>query len=155
MNRLEIERTFVVDPEQLPQLPTSERMVQAYLGFEPVVRVRIVDDQQAWMSVKGPGLMIRVEIEFPIPVEEARQLLELRAYGSNVVEKTRHRVDVNGHIWEVDVFEGTLAGLVLAEVELDGIDDIVDIPPWAVREVSRDSRYHNVSLARNGLPGEE
>ena len=58
-----------------------------------------------------------------------------------------------GLIWEVDVFEGRHAGLVIAEVELDSEDQAVQLPDWVGVEVSADERYFNASLARSeGVP---
>ena len=69
----------------------------------------------------------------------------------NVVEKTRYLVPHGGLTWEVDVFAGAHAGLVMAEVELETADQAIDLPDWAGHEVSHDDRYANASLAR--VPG--
>jgi len=57
-----------------------------------------------------------------------------------LIEKTRY-VCARGHEWEVDVFEGANAGLILAELELDREDEIFALPPWIGREVTNDRRY--------------
>lgn len=51
--------------------------------------------------------------------------------------------------WVVDRFDGELTGLVLAEVELDGDEDL-PLPGWLGREVTRDDRYSGGELARAG-----
>ena len=66
-----------------------------------------------------------------------------------LIEKTRYIVEHEGFEWEVDVFEGDNAGLVVAEVELPSIDVRPPLPDWTGREVSDDLRYYNVSLQKN------
>lgn len=63
-----------------------------------------------------------------------------------VIEKNRHRIEHAGRTWEVDVFEGGNAGLILAEVELDSADATVEIPDWVGDEVTTDPRYYNANL---------
>jgi adenylate cyclase len=57
-----------------------------------------------------------------------------------------------GRLFEVDVFGDKLAGLVIAEVELESEADVVEIPPWAGKEVSDDPRYFNSNLAEASAP---
>jgi adenylate cyclase len=149
MTGIEIERKFLVRTEMLPPLGPGVRMTQAYLGFEPVVRVRLAGER-AWLTVKGKGLLSRREVETEIPPATARELLDLRSPGTALVVKTRHRVEAGGHVWEVDLFEGEHAGLVLAEVELSSEDEAIAPPPWVGEEVTRDPRYQNSNLARAG-----
>ena len=66
-----------------------------------------------------------------------------------LIEKTRHTLDWAGKTWEVDVFAGENAGLVVAEVELDREDEVVQSPPWIGEEVSEDPRYYNANLVHN------
>lgn len=51
--------------------------------------------------------------------------------------------------WVVDRFRDGLNGLVLAEVEVDG-DEELPLPAWVGREVTRDDRYSGGELARVG-----
>jgi adenylate cyclase len=53
------------------------------------------------------------------------------------------------------MFRGDLAGLVLAEIELDDAAFALTLPPWAGREVTGDARYYNAALAMSGaVPAE-
>jgi adenylate cyclase len=70
------------------------------------------------------------------------------------LDKTRHDVPHGGLVWEVDVFEGPLAGLVIAEVELPHPGHPLDLPSWAGREVTEDPRYANAALASAAAPPE-
>jgi len=87
-----------------------------------------------------------------VPVADALEMLAMAA--PHVVEKRRHIVPFGGLTWEVDVFEGRHAGLVMAEVELQSEDQRVELPAWVGREVTDDDRYFNASLSRaDGVPG--
>ncbi len=66
-----------------------------------------------------------------------------------VIDKVRHRVRCGAHLWEVDVFAGENAGLVLAEIELASEEEPFELPDWAGAEVSEDPRYYNSNLARH------
>jgi len=92
----------------------------------------------------------RDEFEYPIPLAEAQEMLAF-AIG-RVIEKTRHHVRHRGYLYEVDVFGGLLAGLVVAELETP--EDVPDemLPAWLGREVTGESRFYNASLALGGIP---
>ena len=47
-----------------------------------------------------------------------------------VLEKMRHYVPHAGLTWEIDVYEGLLKGVVIAEVELDREDRALQLPDW-------------------------
>jgi adenylate cyclase len=143
---LEIERKFLVVKEKLPPLGKGEKILQAYLGLDPVVRVRVAG-QRGILTVKGKGLLSRQEIETGIELEKALALLELRVAGTRVIEKTRYLIQHGGRDWELDLFEGELAGLIVAEIELEAEDEKFPLPPWAGSEVTFDPRYQNANLA--------
>lgn len=149
----EIERKFLVDPAFAESLAgrRGRRLEQFYLGeaFDPAVRIRIADEQQAWLTIKGrvDGLSA-AEFEYEIPVEDAREMAS-RLRHSAVISKTRYEIPRGGHVWEVDVFDGDNHGLVVAEIELASEDAQFDHPDWLRGEISHDHRYKNVSLARS------
>jgi adenylate cyclase len=149
----EIERRFLLKGDGWKAGAAVRRIRQGYLGTENgiSVRVRLIDGQ-GLLTIKGEreGL-VREEFEYPVPAADAEAMLEL--CGPLVIEKTRHEVVHAGLLWQVDVFAGALAGLVLAEVELEREDQPVPLPDWAGREVSHDLRYRNSSLVRFGVPG--
>ena len=149
---IEIERKFRVEGTPWREVP-GRTLVQGYLAERDgvVVRVRLDGDSPArvgWLTVKGPpaaGGLQRVEVEVEVPEAEAEALLAL--CGPRVVAKRRHELAHGGHVWEIDVFEGANAGLVVAEIELDAEDEAFVAPPWLGAEVSLDPRYTNVRLA--------
>ena len=73
-----------------------------------------------------------------------------------VITKTRHRLAmVEGAAGlSVDVFEGALAGLIMAEAEFDDMQalEAFPVPDFAVREVTEDLRYSGGELVAHGLP---
>ena len=144
----EIERKFLVRDSSFRDLAVKAvRILQGYLfdTARGVLRVRI-KGEKAFLTLKSANRGItRNEWEYEIPVADARQMLELA--GNAVLEKTRFIVPFEGKVWEVDVFEGKLAGLVLAEVELPSEDTEVVLPPFVGEEVSTNPMYYNSALA--------
>ena len=145
---LEIERKFLVSPEKLSKirLTDGEKISQGYLStdIEKTVRVRIKKNR-GFLSVKTKNIgIVRNEFEYEIPVPDAEELLKL--CDPKILTKIRYKVEYENHVWEVDIFEGKLAGLILAEVEINSPDESVKIPSWADKEVSDDPKYYNVNL---------
>lgn len=150
----EIERKFLVTSDSWKQSATGSKLLrQGYLSSnaKATVRVRTRDDREAVVTIKGAmrGLS-RAEYEYAVPIEDAREMLLMA--DPHVVQKRRHIVPFAGLTWEVDVFEGRHAGLVLAEVELEHEAQPVELPDWVGPEVTHDDRYYNASLSRAAGP---
>ena len=144
----EIERRFLVNSDSWREKAISSRpIVQGYLAVNDRCGVRVrIDGHTAQLNIKSAAVdIVRDEYEYEIPLEHAREILA-RMCGSPV-EKERHLVFVDKHRWEVDVFSGANAGLVLAEIELGARDEAFRKPDWLGEEVSSDSRYLNSSLS--------
>jgi len=148
---LEIERKFLVCGQPW-RGHAGRRMVQGYVpAARGTWRVRMAADA-AWLTVKGPSSgCVRHEFEYAIPVEDARQMLDLFAERP-LIEKTRYAIPCGASDWVVDVFHGANEGLVLAEIELEHPEAPFERPPWLGREVSLDRRYTNACLARQPWP---
>jgi adenylate cyclase len=150
---VEIERKFLVESEAWrDEVASHSDIRQGYLAVTGgnTVRVRIKDDA-AFLTVKSAGPAIRrQEFEYPIPLNDAEALLALRC--GRLIEKRRHVVPHGALRFEVDVFSGDLAGLVIAEIELPDETTAFVRPAWLGEEVTDDPRYANVSLATNGAP---
>lgn len=146
----EIERRFLVTSDAWTSLVRdSFGLRQGYLSSnaKATVRVRIRDESSAVITLKGATKGIsRAEYEYSIPIEDARELMDIAR--PNIVEKHRHEVPLHGLIWEIDVFAGRHAGLVMAEVELESADQPLELPDWIGTEVTDDDRYANASLSR-------
>lgn len=63
-----------------------------------------------------------------------------------VIDKVRHEVRYEGHLWEIDVFAGANEGLSVAEIELSTEAEAFVRPGWLGGEVSDDPRYFNSQL---------
>ncbi|RUX24996.1 CYTH domain-containing protein [Mesorhizobium sp. M7A.F.Ca.US.011.01.1.1] len=150
----EVERKFLVSsPAWLELAEADIRILQFYLaaGPERTVRIRISDGISARLTLKfGSKARERDEFEYSIPLSEAVEMLDF-AIG-RVIEKTRHHVRHRGYLYEIDVFGGPLAGLVIAELETP--EDVPDemLPDWLGREVTGESKFYNASLALGGIP---
>ena len=149
---IERERRFLV--ASLPEpLPEPSRIEQAYVSTGPAsVRVRRIDDRRILTIKTGSGRN-RHEIERDLDHDEFEAIwaaaTELR------IAKRRHRIDLgDGLTAELDLYDGSLAGRRLVEVEFDSDDaaDDFEPPDWFGREVTEDNRYTNSSLARYGWP---
>jgi CYTH domain-containing protein len=110
-------------------------------------RVRIAD-AEATITLKscrsGP---IRTEFEYAIPDSDALEILRTMCDG-RVLEKVRHFIPHAGFLWHVDVYEGILKGVVLAEVELQRADQELDVPHWIGEEVTNDPKYRKLNMER-------
>ncbi|MCX2718380.1 CYTH domain-containing protein [Lentiprolixibacter aurantiacus] len=149
---IEVERKFLVTSEDFRTSAESALHIrQGFLCADPerTVRVRL-QDGFGKITVKGisdEAGISRFEWEHEINGDEAGQLLKL-CTGTEIT-KTRYRVPFGNHIFEVDVFEGSNAGLIVAEVELQTADEYFEKPAWLGREVTGDPKYYNAQLSIN------
>ena len=148
---LEIERKFRVHGDGWKRHAVrARRLRQAYLTKNDRLstRVRIDDDTVATLTIKTTRSGIeRHEYEFAIPIADARELMEHRE--GAIISKVRHIVRNGGLNWEIDVFDGENSGLVIAEIELDRADRVIELPTWIGEEVTDDRRFYNADLAKH------
>jgi adenylate cyclase len=147
----EIERKFLVSNDEWRSFATESKTIrQAYLAWEnkSSVRIRVTDNAAASLTVKSrPVELRRLELEYPIPILEAEALIPLRK--GAVVEKTRYLLPFGDLTWEIDVFSGDNAGLVIAEIELRHEDQSIELPSWIGEEVTGNQLYYNGYLAQH------
>ena len=139
----EIERKFLVKNDTWRRhVVRSERLRDGLLAASDGRKVRVrLYENLATLTVKSRQEHgRRAEFEYEIPRDDAEQMLASHC-GVNTVEKVRHHVSFGGLDWEIDVYEGLLAGVVLAEVELDRIDRDISIPEWVGAEVTDRPEY--------------
>lgn len=143
----EIERKFLVIGDGWREKAVGTAYRQGFLSTEPerTVRVRLAGSRGS-ITIKGKTVGARRdEFEYEIPAEHAQQMLDALCKRP-LIEKVRYRLAIGRHIWEIDVFEGDNAGLIVAEIELEREDEAFEKPDWAGEEVTEDSRYFNSSL---------
>jgi CYTH domain-containing protein len=163
---LEIERRFLVGgPQWRDQVRWSRQLQQGYLSRQAdgfTLRVRTsrpitpgdcaAAAAQAWLTLKAPAPafqgvpegLVRQEFEYPIPLADAEALLALTALQ---LSKIRHGLALPGGDWVVDVFAGSNAPLVVAEVELTSADQALAVPAWCAQELTGQHAFSNAALA--------
>ncbi len=145
---MEIERKFTVKqlPEDLKRYP-CKRIEQGYLCTEPVVRVRRKGEEY-WLTCKGKGFLVREEYELPLTEESYRHLLA-KADG-RVIEKDRYHIPYGAYTVELDVFDGELAPLIIAEVEFPTVEaaEFFVPPDWFGEDVTENPAYSNSNLSK-------
>lgn len=149
MSGIEIERKFLVKPEQWRSPDPGVFYCQGYLTTNQGLTVRVrIAGVQAFLTIKGPTQNYsRLEFEYPIPLADAQIMLDTLC-DRPLIEKIRYRVQHQGLIWEIDEFKGDNAGLMIAEVELTTENQQIDLPDWVGEEVSTDPRYYNANLVK-------
>ena len=147
---IEIEHKYLVKDDSYKRLSDNNSTIrQGFLSRNPerTVRVRVRDDQ-GFITIKGKGDgAAHPEFEYEIPLDDAVRLMSLCE--PPVIEKTRYIVMHDGNRWEVDVFHGSLEGLVIAELEVPSEDYRFSLPPFVGREVTGNPKYYNSQLGIN------
>lgn len=151
----EIERKFLV--RQRPDLTAAIRSTirQGYITHPTdavQMRLRHSNDNYVLTFKSGQGL-VRTEREAAITQQQFDTFWPETT--GRRLEKTRWRGALpDGLTYELDVFEGALAGLVLVEVEFETEQaaNTFQPPAWFGAEVTEDRRYKNQVMAVNGLP---
>ena len=147
----EIERKFLVLDDTWRTGALSAKIIeQGYLNSDGKCSIRVrVEDDLANINIKSADIGVsRAEFEFPIPIAEAREILTLFCTDRRIC-KTRYLLPAPPHTWEIDVFEGTNKGLIIAEIELNSPQESFTKPPWLGAEVTSDPRYYNNNLTQN------
>ncbi|MGC1300295.1 MAG: CYTH domain-containing protein [Alloacidobacterium sp.] len=150
---VEIERKFLVindDWRRLAIRSVSIRdgLIAAYQGRK--VRVRISEDI-ASVAIKGPRTGIaRPEFEYEVPIADAERMFSTIC-GDDTLEKERFFVEDAGATWLVDVYEGILNGVVIAEIELKRETEALILPNWVGKEVTGDPLYKKINMRARAL----
>jgi adenylate cyclase len=148
--KIEIERKFLIrDNGWRDEVVSVERLRDGLVGLFDGGKIRVrLGDSHASLAIKAPASgLARREFEYSIPRADAEFLLATIS-GDLTVEKLRYRVFHLGFEWSVDIYEKQLAGVALAEIELDRADRGFPLPPWIGREVTDDPRFHKRNMMR-------
>ena len=146
---MEIERKYLVDklPGHIEDYP-CRIISQGYLNINPVVRIRRDNDKYE-LTYKSKGFLARQEYNLPLNREAYEHLLT--KIDGRLIEKRRYMIPLeHGLTAELDVFEGTLAPLILVEVEFSSEEEANSfVPPsWFGEDVTFSGKYHNSSLSK-------
>lgn len=156
---LEIERKFLIPnfcPEFIPKDAVAIHITQDYLvcngpGTRRVRRRICAGEASYFYTEKIPTGKsgTRIERERQVSASEYVSLLKECDSARDTIMKVRHKFPFGGKIFELDVFEGRLEGLVLLEVELECRDEEVRFPDgWELLEVTDNHAYENSELAK-------
>lgn len=146
---MEIERKYLIT--QLPdhyQTCPFRQIEQGYLSTDPVVRIRR-QDHEFYLTYKSSGLMVREEYNLPL-TEDAYYHLREKIDG-RLITKKRYLLPLTEALTiELDLFEGDLAPLMLAEVEFPSEEEAnrFQPPEWFGQDVTFSGQYHNSALAQ-------
>lgn len=147
---VEIERKFLIKGQEWRKQSTGILYRQGYISTQnsTTVRVRLVGEE-GYLTIKGKTRgHSRHEYEYSIPATDAEEMLNTLC-DRPLIEKKRYKLKQGDLTWEIDEFMGENEGLIVAEVELTTEDQMVHLPPWIGDEVTHDSRYFNVNLAKS------
>lgn len=152
---MEIERKYLIPklPEHLEQYQCKE-IEQGYLNTFPTVRIRRSDDTYT-LTYKSKGYMVREEYNLPLDRDSFYHLQ--KKIDGRLIRKHRYLIpltDQTGeHTIELDVFDGELAPLLLAEVEFASEEaaNAFNPPDWFGEDVTFSDKYHNSTLSRTSL----
>lgn len=152
MNNLEIERKYLINELPFSLKGFDVRIIeQGYLCTRPVVRIRR-DNNKYELTYKSGGLLKRREETLPLS-KEAYEHLATKIDG-RLIQKKRYMIPLDGVnselTIELDIFEGDLAPLMLAEVEFPDEETANQFtaPDWFGADVTFCGQYHNSYLSQ-------
>ena len=153
---MEIERKFLVKelPSELSKFDFAD-IEQCYVDLgeedEPEKRIRKLTrggETSYFYTEKGEGDLCREEEEYEITSYSYNNLKELTV--SEVIKKTRYYIPLVGDLTaELDIYGGTLEGLVTVEIEFPTLEasEGFAVPLWFGKEITHDKNYKNKNLA--------
>ena len=148
---IEKERKFKVKSKKF--ISFSHKVInikQGYLSKDNNLAVRVrISDKKAYLCIKGPTCksgISRFEFEKKISLIEGTKLLKLCL--PRIIFKKRYLIEYKNQLLEVDVFEGFLEGLILAEIELNSKSQKIYLPDWVGEEVTGVKTFYNSQLSK-------
>jgi adenylate cyclase len=154
---LEIERKFLVANEGWKTAVTRRVRIRDGLianNKGNKARVRIADDVATIALKSRRRGEVCTEFEYAIPYADAEEMLRTMCDG-HVLGKVRHFVSHAGNNWYVDVYEGVLNGVVLAEIELTDAGQEFALPDWIGAEVTSDPRYRKINMIADRIASQK
>lgn len=153
----EIERKFLVNT--LPDLSDaiSEPIRQGYVTeAADTVETRLRQKgSNHYLTIKSGSGKVRTEYEVSITKDQFDALWP--ATSGRRIEKTRTTGRLpDGTVFELDQFSGSLAPLMLVEVEFGSVEDAdrFTAPDWFGADVTDDKRFGNKHLSTSETPPE-
>ena len=158
---VERERRWLVQPNAKPETDaTGCVLIEDRYIIGTRLRLRRMTDEAT--GARAHKLTRKYEAADPLarPIVTAylddAEYAVLTALPAHALTKRRFTIRSGDHDYNVDRFEGALAGLRLTEIEQE--DDAalraLDAPHWAGHDVSHDPHYQGGTLALSGIPKE-
>jgi CYTH domain-containing protein len=154
--RIEEERRFLLEtiPTDLSAEEPFHRIIDHYV---PGTRLRL----RRIESPSGEESVLKLGQKYQTPDQKDHQTIMTNIYlnhaeyqalavlGGSLLTKRRYRYHYAGNAYSLDVFEGNLDGLVLAEIEgRSGVDiSSLPVPKFATREVTDDPMFSGSKLS--------
>lgn len=147
--RPERERRFLLQGDP-PAGPPSRRIEDFYIQG---TRLRLRHVSDGTTDVYKLTQKVRVDEADPADLRITNAYLSRQEYDvlktlpTAAISKVRSVHRYASHDIAVDVFQGRLESLRLAEVELSSLGEPLELPAWVGTEVTDDDRYAGGSLA--------
>lgn len=158
---IEIERKFLLTNKEVDMffninkfnLSKREEIIQFYIDENPEMRARKVKGEfktKYYFTIKSKGNMCREEYEIEVSQKFYNMLLSKRIYERII--KTRFTFNIGrGQKVELDMYKDMDLNIVEVEFKSKRKANKFKAPDYFGKEVTDDTRYKNMSLAKNGL----
>jgi CYTH domain-containing protein len=164
---IEIERRFLIPSSQKPLWRGESLQIKQFYVDEEAISHLIPNDfdisaihvwrirsSQRGCFLTGKGRRVgakAIEVEWKMGQSEFDIISERNTLF--VIEKTRFLWrGADDILWEIDEFEGVHKGLIIAEVELESEDQVVQLPEWLGEEITGDNSWSNWTLSQMTKP---
>ena len=148
----EIERKYLLTnlPDDLDE-STGKFIRQGYLCLEEGRHVRVRSKGEAYyLTVKtGEGL---VRTEYEVEISEVQFQVLWPSTTGRQLEKIRYIYPLDQYEMEIDIYQGELAPLIVAEVEFPSVlaSEEFSAPDFVSEEVTGNNTFSNIRLALEG-----
>ena len=143
----EIEKKYLV--KELPDLSKCKKsnIIQGYISYNPETRIRKIDNS-FFITYKSNEFLIRDEDEKEI--DEEKYNILFKKIKNNIIYKTRYYIKDKNYLYELDIYHGSLEGLITVEVEFQNLNDALKFKPplWFGIEITNNIKYKNSSLSK-------
>jgi len=161
VSHLEIEKRYLCNAKELMKYLKRnsisyiiQKLEQFYLVAKPGETLRYRKEDKRYLKNQkfGNGL-IREEKEKEISKKEYLKAKSKNRAG--IIKKDRIKFIIDNHIYELDIFKGTLEGLAILEIEFKDIYSAKDfkipssLKPFIIKDITNESIYSNGALSRS------
>ncbi len=156
MEQIEIERKWLVEPGIISLDMFAKKYIkirQHYIQYHnPEIRIRDEEGEKFSLTFKSElqTPIARRELNIEI-TEQEYNAFSARTKGFEICKKRYCKLfDETNYKLMVDVFEGNLEGLIIAEVEFPDKKEAENFEPlrWFGKEVTGDLMFRNVNLSK-------